>query len=444
MQSTHNLDSMSDDELLRRLVELLHHSRGTEADLVAHVGEVDARRLYTREAAPSMYAYCTEVLHLSEAEAYLRIAAGRASREHPVILEMLADGRLHLSAIAKLAPHLTAENREALLKRATHKSKRQVEELVAELDPRPDITASMRKLPERRIGSVLPSMELCLEAAAAVERVAEDPPRPDQALPAESALRPGKDASSDTGGLVGSGPGPRPQALAVPRPAVIEPLAPARYRVQFTASAELRGKLERLRALMRSSVPDGDLAAIIEQAVTEKLERLEARRFGRAKAPRKLAGASSPPSRPSPKAAKAPVDHDEAHLSSGQEIAANVAGTVGGGRAEAASGERRATTRKAPSTRHVPAAVRRAVHERDGGRCRYVDAQGRRCSARERLEFHHRHPFGFGGDHSVEQISLVCKAHNRYLAEVDYGRQALARRRVSRSAALPPDAPPSP
>ena len=60
-----------------------------------------------------MFAYCTEVLHLSEAEAYLRIAAARASREHPVLLTMLADGRLHLTAIAKLAPHLTPENREA-------------------------------------------------------------------------------------------------------------------------------------------------------------------------------------------------------------------------------------------------------------------------------------------------------------------------------------------
>jgi hypothetical protein len=355
-----------------------------------------------------MYAYCTEVLHLSEAEAYLRIAAGRASREHPAILEMLADGRLHLSAIAKLAPHLTAENREALLKLSTHKSKREVEELVAELDPRPDVTASMRKLPERRIGSLLSSMELRLEAAAAVEGVAEDQLRPDQAAPAESALRPGKDASSGMGGLVGSEPDPLPQALAVPKPAVIEPLAPARYKVQFTASAGLRDKLERLRALMRSSVPDGDLAAIIEEAVTEKIERLEARRFGRAKAPRTLAGVSSPPSRPSPRAAKASIDRD------------------------------------APSTRHIPAAVRRAVHERDGGRCRYVDAQGRRCTAREGLEFHHRRPFGHGGEHSVENIALACKAHNRYLADVDYGRNAMARWRASRHGLLRLTPSPSP
>ena len=38
---------------------------------------------------------------------------------------------------------------------------------------------------------------------------------------------------------------------------------------------------------MRSSVPDGDLATILDQAVTEKLEKLEAKRFGKTKTPRK-------------------------------------------------------------------------------------------------------------------------------------------------------------
>jgi hypothetical protein len=150
MEPTRSLEHVPDDELLRRLAELLRQSRRTEADLVAHIGEVDSRRLYAREASPSMFAYCTERLHLSEAEAYLRIAAARASRQHPVLLAMLADGRLHLTAVAKLAPHLTAENRDGLLARATHKTKREVEELLAELTPRPDAPALIRKLPERR------------------------------------------------------------------------------------------------------------------------------------------------------------------------------------------------------------------------------------------------------------------------------------------------------
>ena len=253
MKSTHALSTVPDDELLRRLVDLLHHSRRAEADLVAHIGEVDARRLYAREASPSMFAYCTERLHLSDAEAYLRIAAARASREHPVLLDMLADGRLHLTAIAKLAPHLTAGNGEALLQRATHRSKRQIEELVAELAPRPDVPARLPKLPDRRGGS-----------PARIEV------RPDPAEDCSLQVRPD--------GVVGQ---------EVGRP------------------AELRDKLERLRGLMRASVPDGDLAAIIEQAVTEKLERLEARRFARAKVP------ETAPARPeaSPASGRSPRPH---------------------------------------------------------------------------------------------------------------------------------------
>jgi hypothetical protein len=153
--------------------------------------------------------------------------------------------------------------------------------------------------------------------------------------------------------------------------------------VQFTASAELRDKLERLSALMRSEVPDGDLAAIIERAVSETLERLEARRYAKTSSPRK----------------------------------------------------RLADTDTAPTSRHIPAAVRRAVRERDGDRCRYVDEQGRRCSARDRLEFHHRHPFGMGGDHSPGNTHLLCPSHNRYLAERDYGQAAIGKhRRVEKEA----------
>jgi 5-methylcytosine-specific restriction endonuclease McrA len=145
--------------------------------------------------------------------------------------------------------------------------------------------------------------------------------------------------------------------------------------VQFTASVELRDKLERLTALMRSEMPVGDLAAVIERAVTEKLERLEAQRFGNSKAPRK------------------------------------------------------ALTKRVnrSASRHIPVAVRRAVCARDANRCRFVDEEGRRCSERNRLEFHHRHPYAMGGDHSPGNVSLLCAAHNRLMAEHDYGRAAILR-----------------
>src|SRR3989304_3347715 len=101
MSSTHELHSLSDDDLLRRLSDLLKQSRRVESDLVAHIGEVDARRLYAREAASSMFTYCTDVLNLSEHEAYLRIAAARASRKYPMLLAVVGAGRLHLSGIGR-------------------------------------------------------------------------------------------------------------------------------------------------------------------------------------------------------------------------------------------------------------------------------------------------------------------------------------------------------
>lgn len=399
MEAHRPLRSVADDVLLRRLAELTRDSRRVEVDLVAHIGEVDARRLFAREATPSMFVYCTERLHLSEAEAYLRIAAARASREHPELLVMLGDGRLHLSGIARLAPHLTLENRDVVLRRAAHRSKRELEELVAELAPRPDAAAAIRKLPGRSAAAaatrlvpdaVAPGLELSMASGSPSPLVpggavapAGDGGRqlvPDAVAPAgptsAGQLVPdGVDAPARTAVLVLAAPTTALVARSTaPGPAAIEPLSPARYKVQFTASAALREKLERLQALMRSTVPDGDLAAIVEAAVTEKLERIEARRFGSARKPR----------------------------------------------AKAAETARHAS---AP-TRHVPAAVRRAVRERDGERCGFVDGQGRRCTARERLEFHHRHPYGLGGSHELANVGLLCRAHNAHVAEADYGLEA--------------------
>jgi len=149
--------------------------------------------------------------------------------------------------------------------------------------------------------------------------------------------------------------------------------------VRFTASTELRDKLERLQALMRSSVPDGDLAKVIDVAVTEKLGRIEAKRFGKTKTPRK-------------------------------ELA---------------------DTDTTPKSRYIPAAVRRVVHERDGGRCTYRDKHGKRCTKRDALEFQHKKPFGRGGPHSPEVVTLHCEVHNALMAEEDYGKEMMARFRRS-------------
>ena len=355
-----SLSGIRDEDLLHRLSELVKQSRGVEAEVVAHIGEVEFRRLHAREACSSMFEYCRRILCLRENEAYLRITVARAAREHPVLLEMLRDGRLHLSGIARLAPHLTLENAQAVLERASGMSHREVRELVAELEPKPDVAAAVRKLPERLASGCGSPLQL------GAPRVERDAPNPESdAVTHESRV------AAPTGSRV---------AAPVRRP-VVEPLAPTRYQVRFTAGVELRDKLERLQALMRSSVPDGDLARIIEIAVSEKLQRVEAKRFGQTRAPRS----------------------DAAH------------------------------TATSATSRHIPAAVRRLVHERDCGRCAYRDKYGRRCAKRHELEFHHTHPFARGGDHSPANLSLICRAHNTLLAEQDYGEDVMARFRTAAS-----------
>src|SRR5262245_34383014 len=320
---------VSDDDLLRGLTSLVGDSRRVESDLVAHIGEVEERRLYAREGCPSMFAYCTEVLHLSSAEAYLRITAARAARDHPVVLEMLGDGRLHLSGIAKLVPHLTPANASRLLARAVHRSKRQIEELIAEIAPRPDAPVQVRKLPRTPAPSAT-------EAPARVEPPVTAVLDVPSTLPSFQ-LRPDGVASS-----VASAPA-----------AEVEPLSPARYKVQFTASAELRDKLERLRKLL--GISSDDLALVIDQAVTEKLERLEKKRFALTKTPR-----------PAP------------------------------------------SEQSASRSRYLPSALRRAVYLRDGGQCCFVSKQGRRCTERNGLEYHHRYPYSFIVDNNPSNICLMC------------------------------------
>jgi hypothetical protein len=120
------LAHLSDEALLRDLAALVARDRLTTAALLAHIAEVDVRRLYAPAGYPSMHAYCVEELRLSEDAAFRRIRAARAARQFPVLLAAVADGRLNLAAVCLLAPHLTPENVEELIEAATHRRKFEV------------------------------------------------------------------------------------------------------------------------------------------------------------------------------------------------------------------------------------------------------------------------------------------------------------------------------
>jgi len=158
----------------------------------------------------------------------------------------------------------------------------------------------------------------------------------------------------------------------------VEPLSPERYKVQLTASAELKAKIERATNLMRHANPTGDLAVVFERALDLLIGQLEKRRLGKTK------GCGTKASRGS--------------------------------------------TRPG----YVTAAVRREVFERDGEQCAFVDEAGQRCTARAFLELDHGIPRACGGADDAANVSVLCRRHNAFAAECAFGRETIERKKAER------------
>ena len=283
-----DLTDLTDDALVSRLSTLCAEGHVLTARLIVHLIEVEDRRLDLRAACTSMFDFCQRRLGMSEGAAFRRITAARVAKRFPALLERIERGELHLSTLVLLRPHLTEANVDELAAAVVGKTQRQVEELLARLAPKPDVPSAIVEL-----GA--PSND---------------------ARPTLFAGADGVDAS---------------HVPSAPR-ARIEPLSEARYKVQLTASAELKAKLERACDLMRHRNPSGDLAIFLDAAIALLLAQLEKERLGKVKAPRQ-------PTKPT--------------------------------KPRAGSGTHRA--------RAIPAGVRRAVFERDGEQCTFVDEAGERC-----------------------------------------------------------------
>ena len=236
-----------------------------------------------------------------------------------------------------------------------------MEELVARLRPQPLVPSTIRRLPNARQA---PAPTPLPEAASG---------SPSDA----GGFRPtGAPPGLESGTLILGTPVPPPPGPSLTRRAVVEPLAPQQYRVQFTASTETYEKLRLAQDLLRHRIPDGDLGQIIDLALTVSLVDLAMQMFAAANRPRDCA-------------------------------------------AERQEGNRGAM----PHSRHLPPEVKRTVWIRDGGRCAFVARTGRRCTERTFLEFHHIVPYGAGGEATADNIQLRCRAHNAYESELYFGRR---------------------
>jgi 5-methylcytosine-specific restriction endonuclease McrA len=258
---------LSDIDLLNSTTRAARDERGATAELLALLAEVDARRLYLGEGLSSLFAYCTQVLHLSEHAAYHRIEAARAARQHPVILERVASGDLTLTAVAMLRPHLTPENHKMLLDAARHKSKRDVEYQLACLAPKAAAKALIRRMPDAQVRKdVLTSGD----GGAAVGAESAAPSSFD------TSVAPSCDARYLS----------RSPAPASTRP-VVTPLASDRFLLRVTLSADAYATLRRAQDLMRHTIPDGDPGAILAKALTLLVDQLEKVKTAKTARPRR-------------------------------------------------------------------------------------------------------------------------------------------------------------
>ena len=307
-----------------------------------------------------MFAWCVEELHLSEDAAFKRIRAARVARQFPAVFTLLADGRLHLSAVGMLGPYLTPENADGLLAAATHQSKAGIERLLAERFPQPDLPVRIEALDPAR--QLVPGRVGTADESLSPGAVGAD----------DQPLAPGRVSFSGTKLPVATAAG-SPSPVTVRER--VTPLAPGRYAIQLTVAQNTYEKLRYAQALLGHSVPTGELAQVLDRALDALIARLEQRKFAATTRPR------------------------------------------------------RRPRRASANARHVPAEVRRAVWERDGGRCTFVSAAGHRCPARHRLEYDHVEPVARGGRATMKGMRLRCRAHNQYAADCAFGAGFMSHRR---------------
>ncbi|HXS81994.1 MAG TPA: HNH endonuclease signature motif containing protein [Methylomirabilota bacterium] len=161
-------------------------------------------------------------------------------------------------------------------------------------------------------------------------------------------------------------PTPAPPALPAAPQRRVAPLSPGRFELRLTISQEMHDKLMRAQELLGHAVPSGDIPQLLERALDELIAKQEKLKF-------------------------------------------------------AATDKPRAVRRSSKNPRHIPAAIKREVRKRDDGRCTYVSDEGHRCKERRFLEYDHELPVARGGQTTVANLRLRCRAHNQFEAERTFG-----------------------
>ena len=238
----YSLTHVRDDVLLRNTNTLIAEERGTMATVLAHLAEIDARRLFVPLGHSSMFAYCVGELRLSEDVAAKRIHAARACRRFPILFTELAEGRLHLTAVLVLAPHLTEENVGDVVRASAHRRQSEIEDILRAC------------LPAGAQGELTPEPDLGLETVGVADST------DGQHAVQHVGLTQGQHAVQHVGtGSLSS---------------QVEQLVPLMVR------PEIKDRVRYMQALLSHALPSGDVSKLLARALDLLADEVEKRRFG--------------------------------------------------------------------------------------------------------------------------------------------------------------------
>ena len=144
MTDRYCLGRLGNGQLLAGLKALVQQENDLMSDLLAHLAELDERRLFLELGFPSLFAYCTESLGLSESSAGRRITAARVARRFPDVFAAVSRGELNLSILCALNPYLNQENAVELFGACRGKKRQQLEEILAARFPKADVRERVR------------------------------------------------------------------------------------------------------------------------------------------------------------------------------------------------------------------------------------------------------------------------------------------------------------
>jgi hypothetical protein len=371
------------------LATLLRAEQFAMADFLIALADFDRHRGWELLGYSTLFAFLHFDLKLPNPSAYWRKSAAEALHRFPDLIEPLRDGRLCCSSTAELAKVLTEENKATVLPRFFGLSSREAQEVVAELQPRHapatrtvvtkvPIQPAVRALP---VEQVQPALPLTPELSPMPATSSEQSPNPEQ-HPNAAPLSQLRTPEVDFGGV----------ARAAPRPDEIEPLSDERRRLHVNVSKAFVKKLQSARSGLSHAIPNATLEQVLEEALDLLVEK-QAKARGQVKKPR--ATPNQAPQSSTPLLALVLTEPPRARR----------------------TGHREAIT----------AAVRRAVWERDGGRCCWPLDGGGVCGSTHQLELDHIVPWARFGGRMEENLRLTCHRHNALAARRTFGERWMER-----------------